>query len=127
MTNSSTPTQGPDFISFQVRDLQASANFYENTIGLTRVPAPNPEAAVFTNGSISFAVRTPFPGVDLDAFDQLSAGIGVWFQCDDTAALHQKLVDAGVTITQEPFAGPFGTQFSFRDLDGYVVTIHDKA
>ncbi|MFT4108043.1 VOC family protein [Propionicimonas sp.] len=127
MTDLHARTHGPDFVSFQVRDLQASTDFYENTIGLTRVPAPNPEAAVFTNGSVSFAVRTPLPGVDLDTLGQLGAGIGVWFQSDDTIAVHQKLVDAGVTIVQEPFAGPFGTTFSFRDLDGYVVTIHDKA
>src|SRR5699024_3137221 len=127
MNSSTTRTHGPDFISFQVRDLEASAAFYERTVGLTRVPAPSPEAAVFTSGTMAFAVRTPLPGIDLDALRQLGAGIGVWFQNDDTAAVHQRLVNDGVEIVQEPFSGPFGTTFSFRDPDGYLVTIHDKA
>ncbi|MFT0847238.1 VOC family protein [Actinomycetaceae bacterium L2_0104] len=124
MSNSKTNTHGPDFISFQVRDLQASSEFYENVVGLTCIPAPNPEAAVFTDGSVSFAVRNPFPGVDLDQLGQLGAGIGVWFQCTDPAELHERLVSRGVTIVQEPSQGPFGKQFTFRDPDGYVVTIH---
>lgn len=120
-------TTGPDFVSFQVRDLEASAAFYENVIGLRRVPAPNPEAVVFASAGVAFAVRTPLPGVDLDASVQLGAGIGVWFHDDDTAGLHQKLRDLPVPIVQEPFDGPFGTTFSFRDPDGYVVTVHSKA
>ena len=120
-------TTGPDFVSFQVRDLEASAAFYENVVGLRRVPTPNPEAAVFASAGVAFAVRTPFPGVDLDAPAQLGAGIGVWFHDDDAAGLHEKLRGQQVPIVQEPFDGPFGTTFSFRDPDGYVVTIHSKA
>lgn len=127
MSTPTITTQGPDFISFQVRDLQASADFYENTVGLTRVPAPNPQAVVFASGPVSFAVRNPFPGVDLDALGQLGAGIGIWFHCNDTQALHHKLVEAGVKIVKDPFAGPFGNTFSFLDPDGYTVTVHDKA
>lgn len=120
-------TTGPDFVSFQVRDREASARFYEETIGLTRLPAPNPAAAVFSAGGVAFAVRDPFPGVDLDAIGQLGAGIGVWFQNEDAAGLHARLVAQGVSIVAEPSEGPFGVQFSFRDPDGYIVTIHSKA
>ncbi|WOQ17650.1 VOC family protein [Raineyella sp. W15-4] len=120
-------TSGPDFVSFQVRDREASATFYEETVGLIRLPVPNPAAAVFSAGDVSFAVRDPFPGVDLDAVGQLGAGIGVWFHNADADGLHARLVEAGVPIVQEPFEGPFGTQFAFRDPDGYVVTIHSKA
>ncbi|WP_313356077.1 VOC family protein [Microbacterium sp.] len=38
--------------------------------------------------------------------------------------MYTRLIDAGVEIVQEPFEGPFGLQFSFRDPDGYVVTVH---
>lgn len=121
-----TTTSGPDFVSFQVRDRAASAAFYEETVGLTRLPVPNPAAAVFSAGGASFAVRDPFPGIDLDAIEQLGAGIGVWFHNPDAAGLHARLVERDVPIVQEPFEGPFGTQFSFRDPDGYVVTIHSE-
>lgn len=120
-------TTGPDFVSFQVRDREVSARFYEETIGLQRLPAPNPAAAVFSAGGVAFAVRDPFPGVDLDAISQLGAGIGVWFHNEDAAGLHARLVEHGVPIVQEPSEGPFGLQFAFRDPDGYIVTVHSKA
>lgn len=122
-----TTTAGPTFVSFQVRDTNASASFYEDVVGMHRLPVPNPAAVVFSaGGGVSFAVRDPFPGVDLDA-GPLGTGIGVWFHNPDTAELHARLVAAGVPIVQEPFAGPFGLQFAFRDPDGYVVTVHSDA
>ena len=120
-------TTGPDFISFQVRDVRASAAFYEDVVGLTRLPVPNPEAAVFSAGGSSFAVRSPLPGVDLDAITQFGAGVGVWFHNADALELHRKLAERGVEIVQQPFDGPFGTTFAFRDPDGYTVTVHSRA
>ncbi|MFT4307483.1 MAG: VOC family protein [Microbacterium sp.] len=119
-------TTGPDFVSFQVRDLAASAAFYEEIVGLRRVSAPSPEAVVFASEGVAFAVRTPFPGVDLDAIGALGAGIGVWFHNADAATLYERLREQQVTIVQDPFESPFGTTFAFRDPDGYVVTIHSK-
>jgi predicted enzyme related to lactoylglutathione lyase len=120
-------TSGPDFVSFQVRDREASARFYQETVGLTRLPAPNPAAVVFSAGGVAFAVRDPLPGVDLDAPETLGAGVGVWFHNDDTAGLHERLATAGVPIVQDLTEGPFGLQFSFRDPDGYLVTVHSRA
>lgn len=127
MNSSTVRTSGPDFVSFQVRDLAASAAFYERLVGLTRLPAPNPQAVVFSDGTVSFAVREPFPGVDLDAAGQLGAGVGVWFHNPDAAGLCARLVEAGVPVVQPPSETPFGTTFAFRDPDGYVVTVHSRA
>ncbi|WP_454085238.1 VOC family protein [Georgenia sp. Marseille-Q6866] len=124
----STTTTGPDFVSFQVRDKEASARFYEETVGLTRLPAANPAAVVLAGaGGAAFAVRDPFPGVDLDAVGELGAGVGVWFRHDDVAGLHQRLVEAGAPVAGAPVEGPFGLQLSFRDPDGYAVTVHSRA
>ncbi|TQS42491.1 VOC family protein [Cryptosporangium phraense] len=120
-------TTGPDFVSFQVRDREAAARFYEEVVGLTRLPAPNPHAVAFSAGNGSFAVRDPLPGVDLDAIGSLGSGVGVWFHNEDAAGLHARLVEQGVPIVLDLFEGPFGDTFAFRDLDGYVVTIHSKA
>ena len=117
-------TTGPDFVSFQVRDRATSAKFYQDLVGLTPLPGSNPAATVFSAGETAFAVRDPFPGADLDAVPQLGAGVGVWFQSADAAGVHVRLIDAAVEVVQEPFEGPFGLQFSFRDPDGYVVTVH---
>lgn len=72
-------------------------------------------------------MRRPFPGVDLAAIDRLGAGVGVWFHNEDADGLHERLREHDVPIVQAPFESPFGTTFSFRDPDGYVVTIHSKA
>lgn len=120
-------TSGPDFISFQVRDREASARFYEEQIGLHRLPDPNPHASVFSSGDITFAVRDPLPGMDLEAAGPLGAGIAVWFHNSDAAGLHARLAEQGVPIVQEPIEGPFGLTFAVRDPDGYTVTIHSRA
>ncbi|HEV6951649.1 MAG TPA: VOC family protein [Promicromonospora sp.] len=125
MTTSATTT-GPDFVSFQVRDRAASARFYEEVVGLTRLADTNPAATVFSAGGAAFAVREPLPGVDLDA-GPLGTGVGVWFHAPDVEALHARLVAAGAPVVQEPVEGPFGLQLSLRDPDGYVVTVHSRA
>jgi predicted enzyme related to lactoylglutathione lyase len=113
---------GPDFISLQVRDIERAAEFYEQQLGLSRIPGP-PHAIVFGT-TPAFAVRDALPGVDLT---QPGRGIALWMHAPDAAAIHERLVAAGVTITTEPAVGPFGFTFTFADLDGYLVTLHDKA
>ena len=61
------PVTGPDFVSLQVRDLDASRAFYETHLGLVRSPAGPPHAVVFTTTPIAFALRGLLPGTDLDA------------------------------------------------------------
>lgn len=118
-------TIGPDFIALQVRDLEASAAFYENVVGLTRAPFSPPHAIVFDTQP-TFAVRDPAPGVDLDA-GPLGLGVALWMHDPEASARHAALAAAGATILQEPFEGPFGTTLVFQDLDGYAVTLHDRA
>ncbi len=114
---------GPDFVALQVRDLETSALFYEETMGLERVPQSPPGAVVFATEPIPFAVREP--AVDLDAVERLGWGVALWLRCDDAEELYDSLREAGVGIAQEPFDGPFGRTFSLIDPDGYVVTVHD--
>lgn len=116
---------GPDFIALQVRDLGKAADFYENTVGLSRAPFSPPHAVVFDTQP-TFAVRDPEPGVDLDA-GQPGLGVALWLHDPHATALHGTLVEAGATILREPFEGPFGVTFTFQDPDGYAVTIHDRA
>ena len=116
---------GPDFIALQVRDLDASAAFYEERLGLRRAPAGPPGAVVFGTTPIAFAVRTPLPGVDLDAVTpRPGAGVALWLRADDAQQLHDDLAEAGVTILAAPADSPFGRTFTFADPDGYAVTIH---
>jgi predicted enzyme related to lactoylglutathione lyase len=119
-------TSGPGFISLQVRDVPASAAFYEKYLGFARQAGP-PQAVVFNTTPASFAVRPPLPGVDLDSVNQLGLGIGVWFHTTDAQGVHDTLVADGIVITSAPADGPFGRTFTFADPDGYQITLHDRA
>ena len=118
---------GPTFIALQVRDLQRAADFYQTHLGLTPAASAPPGAVVFATTPVSFAVREPLPGVDLDAA-RPNPGIGValWLHADDAQALHDRLTAAGVAILAAPSDSPFGRMFTFADLDGYAITIHDQ-
>ena len=117
---------GPGFISLQVRDVPASAAFYEKYLGFTRQAGP-PHAVVFDTAPAAFAVRTAVEGVDLDAAAQLGLGIGVWLHAPGSQEVHDAMVADGVTITSAPVDGPFGRTFTFADPDGYRITLHDRA
>jgi predicted enzyme related to lactoylglutathione lyase len=115
---------GPDFLALQVRNLARAADFYEQQLGLSRALMSPPDAVVFATAPVPFAVREPLPGTDLDA-GQPGLGVALWLRADDAQAVHDRLSAGGVPIVTEPFDGPFGRTFVFRDPDGYAVTIHD--
>lgn len=113
---------GPDFIALQVSDLDRSKEFYTHHLGLVAMPKSPPDAIVFQTEPIPFAIRRPM--VDLAAVDRLGWGISLWIASTDADALHQRLAGAGVPIVMPPADGPFGRFFSFRDPDGYTLTVH---
>jgi predicted enzyme related to lactoylglutathione lyase len=110
------PVTGPDFISLQVRDLERSATFYEQHMGLSRSPKGPPHA-----------VGEVVPGVDLDSVPRPGLGTALWLHATDAQDLHDTLAAAGTPITSAPVDGPFGRTFTFADPDGYLITIHDRA
>ena len=121
------PVTGPDFISLQVRDLDASQKFYEQYLGLVRSPAGPPHAVVFQTAPIAFAVRGVVPGTDLDSVPQPGIGTALWLHATEVQAIHDALISDGHRIVAEPIDGPFGLTFTFADPDGYHVTLHDRA
>lgn len=120
------PVSGPDFLSLQVRDLDASRVFYERYLGLVRSPAGPPHAVVFDTAPIAFALREVVPGTDLDALAQPGIGVALWMLATDTQAIHDALAADGYRIVSAPIDGPFGRTFTFADPDGYHVTLHDR-
>lgn len=113
---------GPDFIAFQVRDLEASRKFYTEYVGLSLAVHSPPDAVVFDAKPVPFAIRKPL--IDLNATTRLGWGVSLWMACDDSDGLHAQLVNAGVSILSTPADGPFGRFFTFSDLDGYAITAH---
>ncbi|WP_440708864.1 VOC family protein [Herbiconiux sp. YIM B11900] len=121
------PVTGPDFISLQVRDLDASQAFYEQYLGLVRSQAGPPHAVVFETAPIAFALRDIVPGTDLSSVAQPGIGAAIWLHATDVQAIHDALADARHVIVSAPIDGPFGRTFTFADPDGYHVTLHDRA
>ena len=117
---------GPAFVGFQVRDVQASADFYEKTLGFRRDPEDFPGAVAFLSYLIPFAVMQARPGVDLDSLSRPLLVPAIWFKTAESQVVHDALVEAGVTILRPPSDGRFGRQFTFVDLDGYAITIYDR-
>ena len=121
------PVTGPDFISLQVRDLDASQAFYEQYLGLVRSPQGPPHAVVFETTPIAFALRDIVPGTDLDAVARPGVGAAIWLHGTDVQGMHDALVAGGHTVVTAPIDGPFGRTFTFADPDGYHVTLHDRS
>ena len=115
---------GPDFISLQVRDLEAAKLFYMKHLSLTPADRSPPGAVVFNTAPIPFAIRNPM--IDLPAAERLGGGVSIWLACDDADFFHERLKTGGVTILSPLQDGPFGRFFTFQDLDGYAVTLHTK-
>ncbi len=116
--------KGPDFITLQVRDLEASRHFYADILGFKPSPEVRPNAFAFSTQPISFAIRKA--NVDLDAVPQLGYGMIVWFLAYNAPAMYEHLKNAGVVMVQALADGPFGKMFTFRDPDGYQITVHDR-
>jgi predicted enzyme related to lactoylglutathione lyase len=121
------PATGPDFISLQARDLDASQAFYEQYLGLVRSQARPPHAVVFETKPIAFALRDVVPGTDLASAAQPGIGAAIWLHATDVQAIHDALAAGGHTIVSAPVDGPFGRTFTLADPDGYQITLHDRA
>lgn len=121
------PVTGPDFISIQTRDLDASQVFYEKYLGLVRSQTGPPHAVVFDTKPIAFALRDVIPGTDLASAARPGIGAAIWLHANDVQAIHDALAADGHTIVSAPIDGPFGRTFTFADPDGYEVTLHDRA
>ena len=121
------PATGPDFISLQVRDLDASQAFYEKYLGLVRSQAGPPHAVVLETSPVAFALRDIVPGTDLAAARQPGIGAAIWLHATEVQGIHDALVADGHRIVSAPIDGPFGRTFTFADPDGYHVTLHDRA
>jgi catechol 2,3-dioxygenase-like lactoylglutathione lyase family enzyme len=120
------PVTGPDFISLQARDLDASQAFYEHYLGLVRSQTGPPHAVVFDTTPIAFALRDVVPGTELATAPQPGIGAAIWLHATDVQDIHDALETDGHTIASAPVDGPFGRTFTFADPDGYHVTLHDR-
>jgi predicted enzyme related to lactoylglutathione lyase len=110
-----------DFASLQVRDLEASKDFYTNKLGF-EIGNTNPQACVFkyNQGEASFAIRTPLEPLE---GKELGIGVALWFAVDENVdELKEKIMNNGVETTGPIIETPFGRAFHVKDVDGYKLT-----
>lgn len=109
------------FASLQVKNLEASKEFYTNKLGF-EIDNSNPQACVFkyNQWQASFAIRTP-----LEPLEEKELGIGValWFAINENVEeLKEKLISNGVNTAGPIIETPFGRAFHVKDIDGYKLT-----
>ena len=109
------------FASLQVKNLEASKDFYEKKLGF-EIGDTNPQACVFKYNQVeaSFAIRTP-----LEPLEGIVLGIGValWFAIDkNVEELKEGFIVNGITTAGPIIETPFGRAFHVTDLDGYKLT-----
>ncbi len=117
-----TDISGLDFITLLVSDLETSYKFYKEKLGLPESSERQPNAHAFATKPCAFAIRQSADGRKMENPGQ---GIIVWLRTSDATALHDDLKQTGVPIVEGLRMSPFGMTFSFRDPDGYVLTVHD--
>jgi lactoylglutathione lyase len=111
-----------EFASLQVRDLDASKEFYTTKLGFEESGIPNPQACIFSykKGEASFAIRTPIANLE---GKELGLGASLWFAIDeDIEDLHTRLLAAHVTLLGPVQVTPFGKILIAKDPDGYNIT-----
>lgn len=111
-----------EFASLQVRDLEASKEFYATKLGFEEAGIPNPQACVFRykKGEASFAIRTPLANLD---GKELGIGASLWFAIDgEIEDLHADLSAKNVTLLGPVQVTPFGKIIVAKDPDGYNIT-----
>lgn len=111
-----------DFISLQVRDLEASTEFYTQKLGFKRSEMKNPEATIFqfSKGETSFAIRKPLGNID---DKELGNGLSIWFVVDEKIEiLKDRFQQNGVSTLGDIMQTPFGQAVQVKDPDGYIIT-----
>lgn len=109
------------FASLQVKNLEASIDFYTNKLGF-EIDNANPQACVFkyNQGQASFAIRTPLEPLE---GKELGIGVALWFAVDENVdELKEKLIANGMTDAFPIIETPFGRAFHVKDIDGYKLT-----
>ncbi|GAB3337865.1 hypothetical protein GCM10027429_22800 [Marivirga atlantica] len=109
------------FASLQVKNLEASRDFYTKKLGF-EIDNSNPQAYIFkyNQGQASFAIRTPLEPIE---GKELGVGVSLWFAVtEDLDQLNDKYIANGISTVEPIFETPFGRAFHLKDIDGYKLT-----
>lgn len=123
-----SPTMQQLFL--MVTDLERSAMFYEDVLGLD-VAKRSDDQVVFDTGGCSLVIESDFEKETLAAFnmtppsDDRGDGAIIVLQVDDVEAVHETMADSGLgTALIEPRTVDWGRKlFLAADPDGYEIEV----
>ena len=114
---------GVDFVGVPTHDLARSAEFYGETLGLTKNPNSTESWIEFETGNTTLALVSP---KHLDApFAPLPIG-SIVFRVPDVAEAKEELEAAGVEFTGESWDSGVCHGAVFTDPDGNGLALHHR-
>ncbi len=114
---------GPDFITLVVSNLERSYAFYKDKLKLPESSEQQPNAHAFHTRPCGLAIRQSTGGPASN--NNPGQGVIIWLHTPDAPGLYAEMKEKGIPIVEELHKSPFGMIFSFRDPDGYVLSVHD--
>ena len=114
------------FVALRVRDLDASARFYREAIGVPlREAGGETEEShreySWTDGAyLHFALFPAQPGAE-------TAKVELAFLVDDLDAAHARALAAGAQMESSPRDEPWGRTAGYRDPDGNLIALTERS
>lgn len=113
------------FVALRVRDLEATARFYRDAIGVPLREAGGSGEEVhreysWTDGAyLHFALFSAGPGSE-------ARGVELSFFVADVDEAHARAVAAAADVASEPEDRPWGRMAAYRDPDGNLVSLTQR-
>lgn len=117
-----------DYVIFFVTDLEASAKFYEEVIGL-EIKHKAEDYAQFESGKIKFGLYTrralnELIGIELISPAEMKASSEIGFIVDDIDSVYRELVGKGAAAIANPTERHWGQTTAYiSDPDGNLIEL----
>ena len=116
----------PGEIRLRVSDLEGSARFYRDVIGLDlgfSEPHPPENEPHYEQIWGDYDTGQFFTLYAATAERARTTNAFVSFPTDDLAAAHERLIASGALVVTEPRSVPWGTNAEYTDPDGNIVSL----
>ena len=117
--------RGIDFFVYNVRDIERSADFYENTLGLSRLSWEGPGWVEFSVGSTPTVLALRFDPEDAGADAPFRSG-AIAIAVEDVEQAVAELRSRGVDVVLGPGEQASCFAAGIADPDGNLILLHSR-
>jgi predicted enzyme related to lactoylglutathione lyase len=107
---------------YVIGDMDRAVAFYRDALGLGLKFQDGGRWAQFDAGGVNFSLSAPE-----EAAQGAAGGATVIFEVDDLEATRDRLAAHGATVLETRDMGAHGRSLTFRDPDGNVVQLFQRA